>query len=78
MLKGNVPPDVNRISNENQKSATLRLLSLVTYNEWSKNYKQIEGNFLAAAMHVACMQEFEFTRDSYPDITEKLEEMVNG
>jgi len=79
MLKGNVPPDINRFSNESLTAPFLgRLLHLVAHNEWSRTYKQVEGNFLAAAMHVACMKEFEFTCDSYPDIPEKLEEMVDG
>jgi len=76
MLKGDVSLDINRFSNESL-TASFRLLHLVTRNEWSKTYKQIEGNFLAAAMHVAFMKEFEFTRDSYPDIPGKLEEMMD-
>ena len=72
-----VNPGANRFSTKSQ-SATFRLLRLVMHNEWSKTYQQIEGNFLAAAMHVACMKEFEFIQDSYPDIPEKLEQMVEG
>lgn len=77
MKKSNIPADINRISNEAQ-TAPFRLMCLVTHNEWNKTYRQIEGNFLAAAMHLACMKEFEFTGDSYPDIPEKLEEMMEG
>jgi hypothetical protein len=48
-------------------------MRLISKNEWSKVYSKIEGNFLMAALHVACMKEIEFGRDSYPDIPENLE-----
>jgi len=65
-------PTQNRLSNE-RGSAPLRLMRLISKNEWSKVYSKIEGNFLMAALHVACMKEIEFGRDSYPDIPENLE-----
>jgi len=58
-------------------SSTLRLLSLISKNEWAKSFANIEGNFLIAAMHVSSMREFPFSQDSYPDIPERFESMAN-
>jgi hypothetical protein len=59
--------NTNHLSNESN-TAPFRLLRMISRNVWSKTYQNIEGNFLVAAMHVACMKEFKFARDSYPDI----------
>ena len=59
-------------------SPTLRLLSLISKNEWRKSYSNIEGNFLIAAMHVSAMKEFPFSQDSYPDIPERFESIVDS
>jgi len=64
-------PSTNRLSNE-KKTAPFRLLNMIARNEWSKVYQNIEGNFLVAAMHIACMKELEFTSDSYPDIPDRI------
>lgn len=68
MKKVEVPIE-NRLSKA--KTAPFRLLHLIVRNEWSKVYQNIEGNFLVAALHVACMKGFEFT-DSYPDIPDRM------
>jgi len=57
-------------------SSTFRLLHLISKNEWSKSFSNVEGNFLIAAMHISCMREFRFSPDSYPDIPERLGSMV--
>ena len=72
-----VVPAKNRFSEESD-SATLRLLKLISCNEWSKSYSNIEGNFLIAAMHVACMREFPFSQDSFPDIPDRFDSMVDA
>lgn len=70
-----VVPAENRLSGDSP-SATIRLLKLISRNEWSKTYSNIEGNFLIAAMHVACMREFPFGRDLYPDIPDRFDSMM--
>jgi len=59
-------------------SSTFRLLRLISSNEWSKSFANIEGNFLIAAMHISCMKEFPFREDSYPDIPESFDSMVTA
>jgi hypothetical protein len=56
--------------------APVRLLRLLARNEWSQQYSKIEGNFLVAAVHVACMKELVFPQDSFPDIPDNLEGMA--
>ena len=68
-------PASNPFSDESS-SSTFRLLHLISNNEWTKSFSNIEGNFLIATMHVSCMKEFPFGVDSYPDIPERFESMV--
>lgn len=69
-----VTPPANDRLTIGSKSATLRLLHLITSNEFKKSYLNVEGNFLIAAMHIACMRELRLSNlDSYPDIPERLE-----
>ena len=75
MDKVKVPP-TNVMLGES-RSAAFRLLRMISRNQWSKNYAKIEGNFLIAAMHIACMKELEFSQDSYPDLPEDLEITVD-
>ncbi len=70
-------PVQNPVSNDGS-SSTFRLLRLISNNEWSKSFSNIEGNFLIAAMHISCMKEFPFREDSYPDIPERFESMVTA
>lgn len=70
MKKITVPPATESILDDS-RSPTFRLLRLISNNEWSKSYSNIEGNFLIAAMHISCMREFPFP-DSYPDIPERF------
>jgi hypothetical protein len=53
-------------------STTFRLLRMVAHNEWTRVLGNVEGNVLVAALHIACMKELDFTRDSFPDIPEKF------
>lgn len=53
--------------------APIRLLHMIAQNEISKDYCKVKGNFLHAAMHIACMNDLAFTRESYPDIPDKVE-----
>lgn len=50
----------------------IRLLHMITRNEVTRNYSKVEANFLHAAMHVACMNDLTFTRESYPDLPDKV------
>jgi len=68
-------PAQNPFSDEST-SSTFRLLRLISKNEWSKSFSNVEGNFLIAAMHISCMREFPFSQDSYPDIPERFESMA--
>jgi hypothetical protein len=77
MLMQKVAVPVQNPSCNTSGSSTLRLLSLISKNEWAKNFVNIEGNFLIAAMHVSSMREFPFSQDSYPDIPERFESMAN-
>jgi len=70
-------PAQSQISDDS-RSSTFRLLSLISKNEWAKSFSNIEGNFLIAAMHISCMREFPFSQDSYPDIPDKFDSMVNA
>jgi hypothetical protein len=63
------PPDTS-------SPAPVRLLRLLARNECSQQYSKIEGNFLVAAVHVACMKEVAFPHGSFPDIPDNLEEMA--
>lgn len=65
-------PDKNRLCDDS-RNATFRLLRFLSRNEGSKNYAKIEGNFLIAALHIACMKELGVTAESFPDIPENLE-----
>ena len=62
---------------KDSSSATFRLLSLISKNEWRKSFANVEGNFLIAAMHVSSMKEFPFSQDAYPDIPERFESIVD-
>jgi hypothetical protein len=75
LMRKVVIPAENRLSGDSH-SATIRLLTLISRNEWSKAYSNIEGNFLIAAMHVACMREFPFGQDLYPDIPDRFDAMM--
>jgi len=59
-------------------SSTLRLLRLISHNEWTKSYSNIEGNFLIAAMHISCMRELSCSENSYPDIPDVFDAMVTS
>jgi hypothetical protein len=76
MQKVSVP--VQNPLSDDGSSSTFRLLRLISNNEWSKSFSNIEGNFLIAAMHISCMKEFPFREDSYPDIPERFESMVTA
>jgi hypothetical protein len=54
--------------------AAVRLFNLLARNENSQSYSKIEGNFLVAAVHIACMKEFAFAKDNFPDIPEDFAE----
>jgi hypothetical protein len=56
---------------------SFRLLRMIANNEWNKSIGNIEGNCLVAALHLACMHELD-TKDSFPDIPEKLETVADG
>ncbi len=73
MKKITVPATENIL--DDSRSSTFRLLRLISNNEWSKSFSNIEGNFLIAAMHISCMREFPF-HDSYPDIPERFESYI--
>ena len=49
----------NPVSNDGS-SSTFRLLCLISNNEWSKSFSNVQGNFLIAAMHISFMKEFLF------------------
>ena len=69
-VRVNPPQDPSR-------SAASRLLGMISRNETSKIYAKIEGNFLIAALHIACMKEPQLSQDSYPDLPENLGIMVD-
>jgi len=56
-----------------ERSTPFRLLRHIARNNMAKNYTAIESNFLFAAMHLACMKEFQFQRDTCPDLPENLD-----
>jgi hypothetical protein len=72
-----VLPDTTPLHNQSG-DATLRLLRMLVHNEWSKSFSSIGGNFLVAALHLACMKDLSFTSDSYPDLPDKFEGFTNG
>jgi len=55
-----------------------RLLRLIARNNTSRNYNAIEANFLYAAMHLACMKELHFQRDTCPDLPESIDALVRS
>jgi hypothetical protein len=71
-----VVPTINPFQSDS-RSSTFRLLRLISSNEWSKSFANIEGNFLIAAMHISCMREFSFREDSFPDIPERFDALVD-
>jgi hypothetical protein len=54
------------------------LLRLISRNHTSRNYNAIEGNFLYAAMHIACMKELCFQKEVCPDLPDSLDALVRG
>jgi len=57
-------------------STPLRLMHMISRNKLTRNYTAIEANFLYAAMHIACMTELQFRKDTCPDLPERLDELV--
>jgi hypothetical protein len=57
-------------------STPLRLMHMISRNKLTRNYTAIEANFLYAAMHIACMMELQFRKDTCPDLPERLDGLV--
>ena len=51
-----------------QGSGPLRLLQMMERNHSTRAYSAVESNFLFAAMHLACMQDFKFPHEICPDL----------
>jgi hypothetical protein len=54
-------------------STPLRIMDMISRNKSTRNYTAIEANFLYAAMHIACMRELQFRKDTCPDLPEALD-----
>lgn len=57
-------------------SSPFRLLHLIARNNTNKNYNAIESNFLYAALHIACMKELRFPKESCPDLPDDLDALA--
>ncbi len=58
--------------------APIRILRMIARNRSISKYAAIEGNFLHAAMHLACLKELNFSRETFPDIPEQFDELLNA
>lgn len=55
------------------RTSPLRLLRLIVRNNSRNKLDNIQGNFLYAALHLACMKDLRFPDDTCPDLPENLE-----
>jgi DNA polymerase III epsilon subunit-like protein len=59
-------------------STPFRLLRLIVQNNTTHRHTAIEANFLYAAMHIACMKELRFHRETCPDLPESSDGLVQS
>ena len=55
-----------------------RLLRQIVGNDSTQRYTAIEANFLYAALHIACMKELRFHRETCPDLPDNFDGLVRS
>jgi len=56
-------------------SAPIRILRMLSRNRAAHTYDATESNFLHAAMHVACLKDFYYPQDHFPDLPDRIEKL---